>query len=125
LTTSPVGQDGVERSRELSGSIADEEPKPGDVAAEVDDEVAGLLHNPGVIRVGGDPKQVDPAGGHLHHHQHGQASQQDRVDMEEIEREQTVCLRAQERPPAGVHPCVGGSSGGAAAAGASRAAWPG
>jgi hypothetical protein len=45
-----VRQDRVERGRELSGSIADEEPEPGDVFAEVRDEVAGLLSGPGPRR---------------------------------------------------------------------------
>src|SRR6476620_5224980 len=38
-----VRHDRVERRGELSGAIADEEPKPGGMAAEVYDEVAGLL----------------------------------------------------------------------------------
>jgi hypothetical protein len=42
-----VRQYGVERGRELAGSIADEEPEPPDVRAEVHDEVAGLLGGPG------------------------------------------------------------------------------
>ena len=37
---SRIGQHGVERCRELSGPIADQEPEPGDVFAEVHDEVA-------------------------------------------------------------------------------------
>ena len=41
-----VRQDRIERGRELSGPIAYEEPKPGDVVAEVHDEVAGLLGGP-------------------------------------------------------------------------------
>jgi len=36
-----IGQDRAERRRELSGPIADEEPKP-DLLAEVQDEIAGL-----------------------------------------------------------------------------------
>jgi hypothetical protein len=42
-----IGQHRVERGRELSGPIADEEPEPGDMVAEVHDEVAGLLGGPG------------------------------------------------------------------------------
>ena len=41
-----IGQHRVERGRELSGAIANEEPEPGDVFAEVHDEVAGLLSGP-------------------------------------------------------------------------------
>src|SRR5689334_21079779 len=42
-----VRQDRVERRRELSGPIADEEPKPGHVLAEIHHQVAGLLGRPG------------------------------------------------------------------------------
>jgi hypothetical protein len=38
-----IGQHRVERCREMSGPIADEEPEPGDMLAEVHEEVAGLL----------------------------------------------------------------------------------
>ena len=38
-----IGQDRVERRRELAGPIADEEPEPGGMVAEVHEEVAGLL----------------------------------------------------------------------------------
>ena len=41
-----IGQDCVERCRELSGSVADEEPEPGGVLAEVHQQVAGLLSSP-------------------------------------------------------------------------------
>src|SRR6478752_10583104 len=41
-----IAQYGVERGRELSGPVADEEPKPWDVFAEVH-EVADLLGGPG------------------------------------------------------------------------------
>jgi hypothetical protein len=43
-----VRQDCVERGRELSGPIADEEPEPRALFVEVHDEVAGLLgiHGP-------------------------------------------------------------------------------
>src|SRR5690349_15598596 len=41
-----VGQDRVERRRELPGAVADEEPKPADALAEVYQQVAGLLGGP-------------------------------------------------------------------------------
>ena len=41
-----IGQYRVERGRELSRAIADEEPEPRDVFAEVHDEVTGLLRRP-------------------------------------------------------------------------------
>ena len=39
----------VERGRELSCAVADEEPEPGNVVAEVHHEVAGLLGGPGPV----------------------------------------------------------------------------
>src|SRR5436305_11807628 len=41
-----VLQYGVERVRELSGAVANKEPEPADVFAEVHHEVAGLLRGP-------------------------------------------------------------------------------
>jgi hypothetical protein len=40
-------QDRIERRCELPGQVADEEPEPGGMLAEVRDEVAGLLGRPG------------------------------------------------------------------------------
>ena len=42
-----IGQHRVERGRELSRAIANEEPEPSDVLAEVHHEVAGLLGGQG------------------------------------------------------------------------------
>ena len=41
-----VRHDRVEGSRELTGPIADEEPKPGGMVAEIHQQVAGLLRGP-------------------------------------------------------------------------------
>ena len=64
-----IGQDGVERGRELSGPIADEEPEPPDAIAEVHQEVAGLLGGPGPVRVPGHPQDVQVALADLQHEQ--------------------------------------------------------
>ena len=40
-----IGQDRVERGRELSRSVPDQEPEPPDVLAEIHHEVAGLLRS--------------------------------------------------------------------------------
>jgi hypothetical protein len=48
-----VRQDRVEGSRELPGPVADEEPKPGDLVAEVHDKVAGLLGRPRAVGIVG------------------------------------------------------------------------
>src|SRR5690349_12163754 len=49
-----VCQDRVERRRELSGAIADQEPEPRGMVAQVHDEVARLLRGP---RACGCPKR--------------------------------------------------------------------
>src|SRR6476620_3433213 len=53
-----VRQDRVERRRELAGAIADEEPETGGMAAEVHDEVAGLLCRPGPIGMPGHAQDM-------------------------------------------------------------------
>ena len=56
-----VRQDRVEGSRELTGPIADEEPETGGMAAEVHDEVAGLLRGPGPVPVSGHAQDMQVA----------------------------------------------------------------
>ena len=43
-------------------------------------------------------------GGDLHHEQDVEASEGNRVHMEEVAGQQTLRLRTQERPSGGVHP---------------------
>jgi hypothetical protein len=52
--------------------------------------------------VRGDAEQVDPAGGDFHDDEDVQASQPDRVGVEEVDRQQAVGLVAEEGSPAGV-----------------------
>jgi hypothetical protein len=59
------GEDGVEGSGELGVAVADEEPKATTGIVEVDEEIAGLLGQPGCGGVGGDAKDVHVAGGVL------------------------------------------------------------
>src|SRR5689334_11699139 len=56
-----VRQDLVERRRELPGPIADEEPEPVDVLAEVHQQVAGLLGGPRSVRMCGHSQHVHVA----------------------------------------------------------------
>jgi hypothetical protein len=53
----------------LSGTIADEEPKPCRTFAEVHDEVAVLLCRPGAVRVSGHARDVQVAIADLEHEQ--------------------------------------------------------
>ena len=68
-----VRHDRVERCRELSGPIADEEPKP-DLLAEVHDEIAGLLSGPGSVGMPGHAEHVHVAVADLEHEQHVEPS---------------------------------------------------
>jgi hypothetical protein len=48
----------VERCRELPDAVADEEPTPGGVVAEVHDEVAGLLRGPRAVGMCGHAQDM-------------------------------------------------------------------
>ena len=54
-------EDGVERGGELAVPVADQEPEPVGAFAEVHEQVAGLLGDPGAGGVGGDPGEVHVA----------------------------------------------------------------
>ena len=104
LTTStPASADRVERGRELSGPIADEEPKPGGVLAEIHQKVAGLLGGPRSVGMSGHAQHVQVAVADLEHEQDVEPPQRERaVDVEEVDREHAGRLGAQELPPTGV-----------------------
>ena len=98
-----IRQHRVERSRELSGPVADQEPEPRDMLAEVHDEVAGLLGGPGPVGMRGHAQHVQVAVADLEHEQDVEPPQRHRaVDVEEVDREHAGGLGAQELPPAGV-----------------------
>jgi hypothetical protein len=63
------------------------------------EQVAGLLDDPGAIRVGRHAGQVDPPGIQFDEEQHLQPSQPDRVDGEEVACHDPGGLPALERPP--------------------------
>ena len=93
---------GVERAAELGVSVPEQEPAAADPITEPRDEVAGLLDGPLRRGMGGDAEEVHPPGRDLHHAQHIQPPQDDRVQMEEVGCEQPGRLGTQEGPPAGV-----------------------
>ena len=51
-----VGENGIERGREVRAAVADYELDPADVIADVHDQVAGLLGGPFAGWVHGDPR---------------------------------------------------------------------
>ncbi|MFC6023595.1 hypothetical protein ACFP2T_46500 [Plantactinospora solaniradicis] len=96
------GDNVVEGGGVLGVAVADQESELVGALAEVHGEVAGLLGYPLPGGVGGDAEEVDPSGGHLHNHQRVKASQQDGVEVEEVDRQQASGLVVQEGTPAGV-----------------------
>jgi len=79
--------------------VADQEPEPVGSIAEIHQQVAGLLRNPGPGRVGGDSHDVHAATAVLDHHEDVEAAQEDGVDVGEVDREDRLGLRGQELPP--------------------------
>ena len=69
-----AGEHGVEGGGELGIAVADQEPELLGAVAEVDQQVAGLLGDPGAGGMGGDPGEVDAAAGVLDHHEHVEAA---------------------------------------------------
>ena len=67
--------------------------------AEVHEQVAGLLGDPGSGGVGGDPGEVHAAAAVLDHEEDVEAAQEDGVDVGEVDREDRVGLRGQELSP--------------------------
>lgn len=105
-------KDGVEGVGDLGVPVADEEAKPLGALVQVHEQVPGLLRHPHTRRVPGDAQHVDPSAGDLHHEEHIQPLQQDRIHGEEIAGENTASLGAQKRNPRRVgppwcriHPC--------------------
>ena len=90
---------GVEGRGELAVPVADQEPELLGAVAEVHQQVAGLLSNPGPGGVSGDPGEVDAAAAVLDHDEHVQPAEQDGVDVGEVGRKDRVSLRCQELPP--------------------------
>jgi hypothetical protein len=62
-----AGEDGVEGGCELAVSVADQESEPVGTVAEVHQQVAGLLGDPGAGGMGGDPGDVHAAAVVLDH----------------------------------------------------------
>ena len=91
-----AGEDGVERSGELAVPVADQEPEPVGAAAEIHQQVAGLLGDPGAGGVGGDPGEVHTAAAVLDHDEDVEAAEEDGVDVGEVDREDGVGLCRQE-----------------------------
>ena len=88
-----AGEDGVEGGGELAVPVADQEPEPVGAIAEVHQQVAGLLGDPGPGGVGGDPGDVHAAAVVLDNDENVEAAQEDGVDVGEVDRGDRVGLR--------------------------------
>ena len=89
----------VEAAAELGVTVTDEEAHPPAALAKRQQQVAGLLGDPGAVRVGRHPGQVDSAGVQFDEEQHVQPAQPYGVDGEEVARDDPGGLLTQERPP--------------------------
>ena len=96
-----ASEDGVERGGELAVPVADQEPELVGAVAEVLEQVAGLLGDPGLGGVGGDPGEVHVAAVVHDHDEDVEAAQEHGVDVGEIDREDRVGLRGEELSPVG------------------------
>jgi hypothetical protein len=91
----------VEHVGELAVAVPDQEFERVDAFTEVEHEVAGLLRDPRPGRVRRDAQDMDAAGGVLDYGEAVQPREGDRLDREEIARQNPLCLRAQELAPGG------------------------
>jgi hypothetical protein len=89
----------VERGGELAVPVADQELEPVGAVAEVHEQVAGLLGDPGSGGVGGDPGEVHAAAAVLDHEQDVKAVQEDGVDVGEVDGDDRAGLRGEELSP--------------------------
>jgi hypothetical protein len=81
-----AGQNYVERLAELPSAVPHENLEVGHAVAEVDHEVAGLLHGPRSVGMVGDAEDVDVSGADFHREEHVQPFQRDgTVDVEEVD----------------------------------------
>ena len=85
-----TGEDGIEVTRELAVTVADQESKSRGLLLERPGELACLLCHPGAGLVGGAASEVDAAAGELNEEENIEALQRDRFDSEEVDREQRV-----------------------------------
>jgi hypothetical protein len=91
----------VEAAGELRVPITQQVPHPAPLLAEHQQQVAGLLGDPGTVGIGGHARQVDPSRLVFDEEQHVQPPPPDRVDGQEVARHDPSRLPAQERRPRG------------------------
>jgi hypothetical protein len=94
-----IGEDGVERGREVRSAVADHEPGSVCLLVRVHEEVACLLGGPFAGWVQGDAQDADAPGRVLEHGEDVGLGAVDQVGREEVARQDRVGLRTQELRP--------------------------
>jgi hypothetical protein len=92
-------EDRVERARELPIVITDQELHRPVTLGKRENEVPRLLRRPRTIRTLAQTGKMHPPAGKLDEKQHIDPPQHDRVDREEVARDQAPCLAANELTP--------------------------
>ena len=95
----PVPANTVSKTAVNLVSVADQESRLFGAVAEVHEQVAGLLGDPGAGGVGGDPGEVYAAGPVLDRDEDVEAAEEDGVDVGEVDREDGLGLGGQELSP--------------------------
>jgi hypothetical protein len=90
----------VEGGRELGVAISDQDAGPLLLIGQSHDQVARLFGDPGAVWVRGDADEIDAATFALDEEEHMQASQQKRLDSEEVTLKDPGGLPAEELRPA-------------------------
>jgi hypothetical protein len=90
-------------------ATADQEVEPVGAVAQVHEQVAGLLGDPGPSGVRGDPGNVHATTLVLDHDQDVETTQEQGIDVGEVDREDRVGLRGEELSPGRPRPSPCGS----------------
>ena len=93
------GEDGVEGPGVLGVAISDEELDAARVVSKLHREVAGLLGHPSGDRLGGDASDPHEPRVVVDEHEHVEPAEENRVDMEEVARDESLRLRGEELCP--------------------------
>jgi len=94
------GEHFVEGSGELRVPISNQEPDSSDIGfIESDEEVAGLLGDPGAVGFAGDTETQDASRLQVQEEQHVDRLEPHGLNGEEVAGDDTSCLRTHELPP--------------------------
>src|SRR5262249_56330089 len=95
-----AAEDVIKGQRELAVSIRHEEPVATVELWPLEDEISGLLRDPGGVRLRGAAADVNPPAPQFDEEQHVQRLQPHGLDGKEVTREDARGLLPEEQPPA-------------------------